>query len=94
VHQSDIGAVPGRTSIEIDALEKRTRAVPNPNYGNSDFVHCSKNSKLAVAPRLEQESCHNIAIFDRRNPEDKQLQMKAGSYTPGASKEPGSRDFD
>jgi hypothetical protein len=54
VHQPDIRAVAGRISVKVDALEERTEAVPYAHYGNSDFVHCEKNTEISGNPESGQ----------------------------------------
>jgi hypothetical protein len=37
-------------AVKVDALEKRTEAVPYPNDSNSDFIHCRKNTEISRSP--------------------------------------------
>jgi hypothetical protein len=56
MHQANVhGAVVGGAPVEIDSLEKRAETVSHPDRGNSDFVHCRKRSRLAIASRAGKE---------------------------------------
>jgi hypothetical protein len=94
VHQPDIGPITGRTPVKIDALQERAEAVPHPDDGNSDFIHCRKTLKVAVAARLGQESCHNIAIFEERNAGATDGENKRKWSNRGLSQRLTAGDFD
>jgi hypothetical protein len=86
MHQADIRRTVLRwLAVKVDPLQERTETIPDPDDRDSDFVHCRKTSKLAVAARPGQESCHNIALFAERNPRGVPVKIIAQAGLAGLS---------